>query len=353
MYLYWQFPMDIYKWLKIIGLKRIPAWTKLAGLAAMVRSRKRCLGVFVDPVMACNLRCMMCYFSDPDKRATLKGILSDRDIERMENLLLPHALKLQIGCGAEPSLFPNLPSLIRGGKRKGVPYISITTNAQLIGSGKLDIKSLTDAGLDEITLSLHGTQASTYEKLMPGASFLLLLKAIEKIRDCRRDNGKPSVRVNFTINSENITDLKGEGFFNIWEKSGLIPDIVQLRPVQKIGESAWTDFDLTPLKQQYSETIGHVADECRKKGITVIAPSLDEIDAVEGAQNGAEALIEDVTYCYVGPDAFYKDDFNPEEDTFASYHKRNRTVSKLIKSAFKGAKARDRNVSKKLNYRIS
>lgn len=47
----------------------LPRPVKLTGLAAMFRLRRRTAGVFLDPVMACNLRCRMCYFSYPKKRA--------------------------------------------------------------------------------------------------------------------------------------------------------------------------------------------------------------------------------------------------------------------------------------------
>lgn len=50
----------------------LPRPVKLTGLAAMFRLRRRTAGVFLAPVMACNLRCRMCYFSDPKKRAQMK-----------------------------------------------------------------------------------------------------------------------------------------------------------------------------------------------------------------------------------------------------------------------------------------
>ena len=36
---------------------------------------KRYIGVFLDPVLACNFRCKMCYFSDEEKRKSLRGTL--------------------------------------------------------------------------------------------------------------------------------------------------------------------------------------------------------------------------------------------------------------------------------------
>ena len=70
-------------------------------------------------------------------------------------------------------------------------------------------------------------------------------------------------------------------------------------------------------------------------------------------RDGVSALIEDVTYCYISPGAVYKDDFDADTDTFASYHRRARTARRLLKAAlFKKVDSRDKRASKKLNYKV-
>lgn len=64
--------MNIYKAIRLLGKiksKRL----KLIGLLVMHLTKKRYVVVFLDPVMACNLRCRMCYMSDPGKIKELKG----------------------------------------------------------------------------------------------------------------------------------------------------------------------------------------------------------------------------------------------------------------------------------------
>ena len=70
---------------------------------------------------------------------------------------------------------PRLAEIIARGKNAGVPYISLITNGQLIASGKVSLPDLVKAGLNEITLSMHGTRQETYEHLMTGAKFSNLL----------------------------------------------------------------------------------------------------------------------------------------------------------------------------------
>lgn len=81
---------------------------KLLGIYFLHMTRQRYLGVFIDPILACNFRCRMCYFSDGEKRKTLKGSLAFQDIEAISKSLYHRALKLQIGCGAEPTLYKDL-----------------------------------------------------------------------------------------------------------------------------------------------------------------------------------------------------------------------------------------------------
>lgn len=344
--------MNVYKLLKLAGLNSIPSPIKLLGLWSMMIMHRRMIGVFMDPVLACNIRCKMCYFSDPKKRSTMKGFMSPSLLNKMKEVLLPRAAKLQIGCGAEPTLYNDLPAIVRMGKEAKVPYISLTTNGQLIASGKVNLKELLDAGLNEITISLHGTTQEIYEELMPGAKFSLFIELVRQLSEAKRDGYKFVIRVNFTINSLNLRNLKGNQFFQLWNDADCQPDIIQLRPVQNMGDSEWKDFDLTELKNSYDATVGNVEKLCKEKGIVCIAPTRAALDAVDNTQDGTSAVIEDISYCYVDPNSFYKADFDIDKDTFASYHKRKKTMSKLFKSAFLGAKSRNRNASKKLNYTV-
>ena len=344
--------MNIYKILKLAGINSIPAPLKRLGLWAMLATRRRCIGVFMDPVLACNIRCRMCYFSDSEKRRSMHGVISDKELKAMADILLPYALKLQIGCGAEPTLYPRLEEIISLGRKAGVPYISLTTNGQLIAKGKVSLQKLVEAGLNEITVSLHGTSKDIYEDLMQGADFGLFLELLRQLSDVKRSHRDFKIRVNFTVNSKNIDDLYDDRFFRIWDDAGVHPDILQLRPVQNMGDSSWNDFDLTPLIENYDATIGNVVNRSKERGITCLAPDIEAIRNVDDNQDGTSAMIEDITYCYVGPGSFYKPDFDIDRDTFTSYHRRHHTARKILRSVFTGAGGRNRNASKKLNYKV-
>lgn len=330
----------------------MPDWLKLLGVWGMYLFRRRMAGVFIDPVMSCNLRCRMCYFSDPVKRKSMSGVIADRDLDYLEKAILPYALKMQIGCGAEPTLYGCLPDLIARGKRSGVPYISLTTNGQLIASGHISLEELLDAGLDEIILSMHGTDREVYEALMPGADFSLLKALINNLSSVKSRFPGFRIRVNFTVNSYNMDCLTGNRFWQLWDDVGCLPDIVQLRPVQKIGDTDWKDFDMDSLLLRYDSTFGNVIARCRKEGIVCMAPTQTALKKVATDQSAVAAIIEDLVYCYVSPDMMYKPDFDKQNDTFYIYNRRMNTGRRMLGTIFNPGKGRKPNKTKKLNYKI-
>lgn len=344
--------MNVYKILKLASTGKIPGILKLMGLWAMHITGRRHIGVFLDPVLMCNLRCRMCYFSDEEKRSEMRGLMDDKELEAIENAFFNRAIKVQIGCGAEPTMYSGLERLIRSAKSRGVPSVALVTNGQLIGSGRIRLKSLLEAGLDELTLSMHGTTQDIYEYLMTGARFEYLKKLLDQIAALRKDYPHFSFRVNFTVNIMNMADLLDNGFFRLFP-TGAEPDVVQLRPVQNIGASDWKNYDLAKLRDAYSETVGKTVKTCREKGITCIAPTVEQLGKVGSEQGAVSALVEDITYCYVAPGAVYKEDFILGEDTFESYHKRKKTARRLFKGAFGiGLRSRAKRRSKKFNYEV-
>lgn len=342
--------MNIYRLLSFISGKA-PARLKIAGLLAMHIFRRRTIGVFLDPVLACNLRCRMCYFSCEDRRKEMHGKMQPEKLQQVQTSLYHRTLKLQIGCGAEPTLYSDLEGIVVQGRQSGIPYISLTTNGQLIASGKVDLMALVKAGLNEITLSTHGTTKAVYENLMQGASFERFQLLVGILKDVKTSFPEFKIRINYTINSLNIHDLTPEKFWGLW--SEVTPDIIQLRPVQKLGETSWSDFNLEPLKENYSSTIAPLIEECRRRGITCIAPTLNQIDEVATSQDYVSSLLEDITYCYVSPTDCYKSDFHLGSDTYETYHSRVKTARRLLSAIFSNhAKSQSRNTSKKLNYKV-
>lgn len=344
--------MNIYNVLKYfsrIGGNRL----KLAAIWGAHVSGRRYVGVFLDPVLACNLRCRMCFFSDKAQSINMRGQrLNEGQIKSIAKILLPRCIKLQIGCSAEPTLFSNLPNLISEAKLAHVPYISITTNGQLLTPTLL--RSYASAGLDEVTLSVHGFTPDTYEYLMNGSKWERFLNALTAIKEVKREYPHLKLRINFVANDMNAKELP-----NIWDVlNGSEPDILQIRPVQKLGDTDYSNFDLNLLKREYADIIAPIQQRCKEKGITCIAPTLEDLENVDRSNPWMSKRMEDLTYYYVAPETSNHPGFDIGEnsiDSFHAYHKREKTASRLwhdITHPLPGEKDEVKN-TKKLNYHIN
>lgn len=319
---------------------------KQAGIYALHLTGKRYLGVFLDPVMSCNFRCKMCYFSDPVKRKSLGGRMEIGEIEKIAKSLFHRAIKLQIGCGGEPSLYKNLTEVIGLGKKYGVPYISLTTNGNLLS--KDDIIRFIEAGLDEITLSAHGITKETYETLMVNGKYEIFCQLLTWLSEIKQTYPKFKIRINYTINDDNLDELAH--FFSIF--SDIQIDILQLRPIQQIGDSEYQNFNIDRIYQKYDEIIEPVKAECVARNITCLSPTRKNLIVLESDKTEDNSITDSV-YCYVSATCCWKDGFDPEHDTYESYSKRTGLGLLLFKEIFRKKRRDKKNVTKKMNYSIN
>lgn len=331
--------MNIYKLLKLNRLIKNHR-LKFFGLYVLHKLNMRYLAVNLDPVMACNLRCKMCYFTDEDYVKTLKGQLKDEELERIAEVIFKRALKLQIGCGTEPTLYKNLVKIVELGKAYNVPYISLTTNANLLTEEK--IKALLAAGLNEFTISLHGVEKESYENFMKKGSYETFHKVFN-IFKTMKDKFDFKVRINYTFNKDNFYEL--ESFFDHFD--GRSFDILQIRPIQKLGNTEYSDFDLEPLRNDYPSLISKIRNNCKSNNITLLAS--EEIP--NKSDVNTSSFIFDYTFCYISPNKFWKPDFNWKLESFNTFSKQIGWGRLLFKNIFK-SKSELKNLSNRLNYEI-
>ena len=331
--------MNIYKLLQLnrkIKNHRI----KFLGLYLLHKMNRRYLAVNLDPVLACNLRCKMCYFTDKEYVKKLKGQFKDDEIERVAKTIFKRALKLQVGCGTEPTLYKKLPELIALGKKYNVPYISLTTNANLLTEEK--IEALLKAGLNEFTISLHGVTKESYEDFMGKADYEKFHAAFNAFKKLK-ETYDFKVRINYTFNKDNFQEL--EGFFEHFDGGSF--DILQVRPIQKIGNTEYNDFDISSLKDDYSRVIKVITENCKSNNITLLAP----ISISKLANNNEASFIFDYTFCYVSPTSFWKEGFNWKEESFNAFSKKIGWSKLLFSNIFKSKKELT-TTSNKLNYEV-
>lgn len=320
--------MNIYNLLKINRYLKNHK-IKFLGLWLLHILNRRYLAINFDPVMACNLKCKMCYFTDENYIRKLKGIFDEAELERLSNSIFNRALKLQIGCGTEPTLYKHLPKIVALGKLYKVPYISLTTNANLLN--KSLIEELVNNGLNEFTISLHGVDKIEYEDFMGRASHEKFMKALTEISNLKKTYNNLKLRINYTFNVDNFYSLNN--FFKIY--GNLDIDILQIRPIKKLGDTEYQKFDISPLENDYDILISMIEKECEKRDIVLLANrSYNNLMK----ENNISSLVYKYTYCYASPERVWRNDFDWRNENFNQFSKRKRWSRELLSNVFKTKK---------------
>ena len=324
---------------------------KLVGILLLHLFRRRYIGVFFDPILACNLRCQMCHYSNEEKRKAIhgsfKGEYKTNNIDLIAKKFFPYALKVQIGCAAEPTMdSQSTLKAVQLAKRYKVPYISLTSNANLLNEDIL--RELIEAGLQEVTISMHGVKQSTYEWLMEGGNYNKLLEALEKITLLKKqykekENRDFVLRINYTINEDNCEEL-GE-FFSVFDKYSI--DILQLRPIQRLADSKYNNFSWKRIISSYDRTIGFLREQCQKRNITIIAPTKEDLEKTINN----ESIVVDYTYIYISPQVTMEEGFSLQNDRFHTYRRTHGFYKNILKRIF--TKNLNSSLKTKLNYEIN
>lgn len=342
--------MDVYKILKInhfIKNHRI----KFFGLWLLSIFNKRFLAIHLDPVLACNFRCKMCYFTDEAfVKKNMKGIMRPTDVEKIANQFFKNALKLQIGCGAEPTLYKNNVQTILEAKKHNVPYISMVTNGHILT--KTSIAELVNAGLNEFIISMHGVTKESYENFMDKGNYDTFHEVLKHISDQKISNPNLILRINYTFNEDNFLELKQ--FFDVYGQYKI--NILQLRPIDKIGESTYDNFSLKKIENNYSEMAFFMKNESSIRGITLLCPETivrKEAHSLKVESQNDSSYLTPFTYCYISPEFIWKEDFDRQNDTFQQWKKRTNWNVSIFKNIFYSRKKLEKINRNMLNYNIS
>ncbi len=333
--------MNYYQLLKINKFIDSPH-IKMLGIAVLYLLRKRYFAIFMDPVNGCNLRCQICYFSDPNYQPNKKPPISIDDLKLIAISFFPYALRLQIGCGTEPTLYKHNSEIIKLAKKSGINQVSFTTNANLLT--RENIRDLLMSGLDEIIISMHGVYCETYETLMRGASYEKFHQVLVFINEERKVYPNFKLRINYTINQDNLFELSH--FFEIMGRYNI--DVLQLRPLRKLGETAYDKFDLLALEKEYSRIILELKNECKNRRITCLTtPDLKSKETNKGAD------ITQFTYCYISPKEYGNSDFNIQKESWREFCKRTKFLKRILKCALLSQKVSLKTAESHGNYEVN
>jgi MoaA/NifB/PqqE/SkfB family radical SAM enzyme len=312
---------------KLIRLNRAVRNHRIKFAAVLVAHTLKMRHLFLrfDPVMACNLRCRMCYFSNDEYVRQIKGQFSEAEVDRIAELFFPLTMQLVIGCGTEPTLYKDFPRLVRIAKRYRIPFVGFTTNAQLLSEAQLG--EFVDDKLDELTVSVHGVRKETYEHFMSNASYETLhdnLRALERVKR-NTQSALPRLRINYTVNAQNLEELPE--FFSRFGEYSI--EALQVRPINDFGGEFRTMLSRDDMAS-YTAAVTELGKECRKRGITYLA-NLDDPQFLE--PNTTSVILQAVRR-HITPQIVWKPEFDWRTESYADFCRRTKWSAHLRKIIF-------------------
>ena len=152
---------------------------------------------WVRLVTACNSRCIFCLDTDTPRNVYIPEEDVRRELVRGREQLRADKVILS---GGEGSIHPKFVDFIRFAKEIGYSRIQTVTNGVMLSKREF-YASAVEAGLGEITYSLHGHTPELHDRLTgtPGAFNKLMKGMIRAIRE-----GRIIVNIDVCINKQNV-----------------------------------------------------------------------------------------------------------------------------------------------------
>jgi molybdenum cofactor biosynthesis enzyme MoaA len=152
---------------------------------------------WVRLVTACNSRCVFCLDTDTPRHVYLLDEDVKREIKRGRDQLNADKIILS---GGEGSIHPKFVEFVRYAKDAGYSRVQTVSNGVMFSQREF-YNAAVEAGLGEITFSLHGHTPELHDRLTgtPGAFHKLMKGMMRAIRE-----GRIIVNVDVCINKQNV-----------------------------------------------------------------------------------------------------------------------------------------------------
>jgi radical SAM protein with 4Fe4S-binding SPASM domain len=179
-----------------------------------------------------------------------KGSIEPARFKNIIDQLSPTLLYLNLSFQGEPYLHPQFTEMVKYARSKKI-YVSSSTNGHFLTTEKA--RQTLESGLDNLIISLDGTDEDTYQIYRAGGDFRTVISGIKEIIKQKKETGnkKPRVIIQFLVlksNQDHVNLVKHMGkelgadkvvlktaqINDFSEGNPLIPDLPGLSRYKKI-----------------------------------------------------------------------------------------------------------------------
>lgn len=296
---------------------------------------RRGLTLRLDIINKCNLRCVMCHFSDDAifKRPTSQ--LNDEQFKALFEEIGPHVSQVILSCGDEPLTSKFLPEILRYlAEKHPTVAIEFCTNAMLMRAPLRDL--FIETGVARLLFSMDAVTKPLLEKIRVGCRYEQLVGNIMALRDLRQQHGvtAPAFVFNFVMMNQNIHEAPA--FVRVAKTLGA--ESVDFRHLVPIAPFFQPGEVLSEHAGKFNYFRERIVAEAAAHGLNYFLP--DAFENAEPWQPEAEMPIDFRDFESVQPDAptgreltIKQPGFAPDTDSVATeYSTRfcNRPFSEIM-----------------------
>jgi len=163
--------------------------------------------LYLEPTSGCNLKCQTCIrntWNEPFGFMSLECF--DRICRELKEL--PFLQSVMLAGFGEPLFHPEIVTMVRRLKEAAPTLaVEVTTNGTLL-EDQIS-RDLLKAGLDRLWVSFDGTSETSFDDIRQGASFRLVLKNVQRLRELASEMNQPlAIGISFVVMRDNIDDIR-------------------------------------------------------------------------------------------------------------------------------------------------
>jgi len=200
--------------------------------------------VIAEAANICNLRCTMCFQSDPAlpvSKTTKVPLMSMDTFKKITDESAKYWLPaLKLSWRGESLLNPNFTDMIRYAKAKGILEVTSLTNGTLLDEKMC--REIVGAKLDQLVISIDGITKETYESIRIGADYDRVIGNLHNMLSIRGKSRKPFIRLQFT--ESDINRHETSRFYEYWKDK---VDEVAISYCKEFGSPQKEDPNTAPV----------------------------------------------------------------------------------------------------------
>jgi radical SAM protein with 4Fe4S-binding SPASM domain len=250
-------------------------------------SAERFVAVFMDQNNKCNLRCLMCGFSDARVAALEKYDLPRWLFDRIAAEVFPRASYICFSLMTEPFMTRGFADRLWAVPQYGVPFAEVITNASLLTPH--DCETIVRTGLSRVIISIDGGTRETFERIRIGARFDAVLRNFVLLKNTRAALGAqlPALRINHVLSELNVDAF--DAFLELVLRLG--PDEVAVRTISRMSNALLQESTDDAFWSKVRRHRTSLASFCETTGVRDSAFLRDRHTEIDLVTDDGERLI--------------------------------------------------------------